>query len=298
MITMNDLPRTVLKDLIRRYGRSLTGDALRTEGLLRDTCGQHPREIFVLVHALRQQIPADLLATRQSLPLPVLTGILARRLEDELSFSEHASHWAVESWAEALGLPGEPPSGNTPADPAVPTRSDPFIPKDDPSVDKKRRLLADDLESPGLASRLRAITDLALLEDTGSIRLLIGALENGNWQVRCAAFDGLCERGPVATPALLEALNDTSDEIIWRVVLVLGFLRTPGGVEPLISLLGRSGVIRECAIWALGEMGDARASSPLLKFLNAQDPVVSREAAEALRKIGDRNGRSPCHPDA
>jgi hypothetical protein len=289
---MNDLPRTILKDLVHRYGRSLTGDALRTEGLLRDTCGEHPREIFILVHALRQQIPADLLASRQSLPIPLLKEILTRRLEDELSFSEHASRWAVESWADALGLPAEPSPGNTPMDPVFPTIPDPAILKHEPSGDKKRRQLADDLESPGVESRLLAVTDLALLEDTQSTRLLIGALENGNWQVRRAAFDALCERGPVAIAALLEALNDTSDEIIWRVVLILGFLQAPGGVEPLISLLGHSGVIRECAIWALGETGDARAAGPLLKFLNDSDPVVSREAAEALRKIGERGGRS------
>jgi hypothetical protein len=295
---MNDLPRTILKDLVRCYGLSLIGDALRTEGLLRDTCGEHPREIFVLVHALRQQIPADLLACRQSLPLPVLKGILARRLEDELSYSEQASRWAVESWAEALGLPGESSSGDTATNPAAATTPDPAVHNDDLSGDKTRQQLADDLESPGLESRLRAVTDLALLEDTQSIRLLIGALENGNWQVRRAAFDALSERGTDAIPVLLEALNDTSDAIIWRVVLVLGFLQTPDGVDPLISLLGKSGVIRECAIWSLGEMGDARASGPLLKFLQAQDPVVSREAAEALRKIGNRNGRFTKSPES
>ena len=136
-------------------------------------------------------------------------------------------------------------------------------------------------------------TALAHLKDRESIRLLTGALENGNWQVRRAAFDALCERGPVAVPVILEALNDTSDEIIWRVVLVLGSLRTPGAVEPLMFLLGRSGVIRECAIWALGEIGDARSSASLLKFLNAPDSVVSREAADAIRKIGEQNGRFP-----
>jgi hypothetical protein len=107
---MDNLPRTILKDLVSRYGVSLTMDPLRTEGLLRDMCGASHREIFVLVNAVRQKIPADLLLPRHSLSFSLLKEFLARRLQDELALSDDASQWAVESWADALGLPAGSPA--------------------------------------------------------------------------------------------------------------------------------------------------------------------------------------------
>ena len=59
---MKDLPRTILKDLVQRYGESIAQDPFRCEALLRDTCGACGREIFVLVSAVRQHVPLDLLA--------------------------------------------------------------------------------------------------------------------------------------------------------------------------------------------------------------------------------------------
>ena len=101
---MNDLPRAILKDMIRRYGSSLAQDPVRCEGILRDSCSKCHREIFVLVNASRQRIPADLTAPRLALPLSLMKGFLAKRLQDELGFSDEASRWAVESWADALGV--------------------------------------------------------------------------------------------------------------------------------------------------------------------------------------------------
>ena len=49
---MNDGPRQTLRELVARYGRGLCSDARRCEGLLRDLCGGHRREINILVSAL------------------------------------------------------------------------------------------------------------------------------------------------------------------------------------------------------------------------------------------------------
>ena len=100
---MNDQAARTLKTLIARYGTSVALDPLRCEGLLRDTCPRCNREIFVLVNAVRQQVPADLLAPRHSLPLPLFRGFLVKRLQDEFAFSDEAAHWAVDAWADARG---------------------------------------------------------------------------------------------------------------------------------------------------------------------------------------------------
>jgi len=101
---MNEAPRRTLRELIARRGPGLCSDARRCEGLLRDLCGEHRREINILVGALRGRVPLDLLANRNSVPHGLLLTRLAKRLEDHLALTEEASRWAVDSWALALGV--------------------------------------------------------------------------------------------------------------------------------------------------------------------------------------------------
>jgi WD40 repeat protein len=100
---MNNLPREKLCELIERYGPSLCEDPHRCEGLLRDLCVDHKREIFVLMSALRERVVADLLSLRDGMPRELLFGRLIKRLQENVAISEDAARWAVESWAIALG---------------------------------------------------------------------------------------------------------------------------------------------------------------------------------------------------
>ncbi|HKQ52121.1 MAG TPA: hypothetical protein VJT74_07120 [Pyrinomonadaceae bacterium] len=101
---MNDAPRQTLRELVARHGPDLCSDARRCEGLLRDLCGEHRREINLLVSALEERVPLDLLAARGSVPHGLLLTRLSKRLEDQLAVTEQAARWAVESWALALGV--------------------------------------------------------------------------------------------------------------------------------------------------------------------------------------------------
>ncbi len=74
---------------------------------MRDLCGAHRREINILVGALRERVPLDLLAARNSQPRGLLLTRLARRLEEHLAQTEEAARWAVDSWALALGIVSE-----------------------------------------------------------------------------------------------------------------------------------------------------------------------------------------------
>ena len=101
---MNDQPRQTLRRLIAKYGHNLCSDAGRCEGLLRDLCGAHRREINILIAALKERIPLDLLATQTTAPRELLLTRLAKRLEDQSAVTEGAARWAVDSWALALGV--------------------------------------------------------------------------------------------------------------------------------------------------------------------------------------------------
>ncbi len=113
--------RDTLRQLIVRYGHSLCDDPRRCEAMLRDLCGQHKREVFILVSALRQRVAADLLGGSGGLPTPLLLGRLGKRLEDELALTGEAAHWAVETWALALGVIAGPVPTTAMAPPQVET---------------------------------------------------------------------------------------------------------------------------------------------------------------------------------
>lgn len=276
---MNDTARATLARLVARYGVSVAHDANRCEGLLRDTCPDCTKEIFILTSAVRQRVPADLLAPRQTLPLSLVQGFLVKRLEDELGFSDDAAHWAVACWSEALGLSDPvraPATTSTPSREASRASVSPAL----------REQWASDLAHASVAVRLGAIKNLAANPDPDTTRLLIRALDNDTGAVRAAAFDVLSDPAAGATDALIGALEDNPDGVVWRAALVLAGLQERRAVAAIVPLLGRQGIVREAAIWALGEIGSSDAATPLMKLLDDTDAGVRLAAEEALKKIG------------
>jgi hypothetical protein len=100
---MSTTPRDVLIELVARHGEPLLASPLRCEGLLKDYCGEHRREIFVLVSCLRVGLIEQM--RRQTGPsIKLICARLALKLEQNLAISSDVAKWAVESWALALGL--------------------------------------------------------------------------------------------------------------------------------------------------------------------------------------------------
>ena len=105
---MNELVRQKLREIVQQHGRPPLTDPRLCESLLKDYCGQYKKEIFVLVCAVREQVAADLLTSQDSMPLEMLHTLLIKRLHHNLSLTEEAARWAVESWSLALeGFPVE-----------------------------------------------------------------------------------------------------------------------------------------------------------------------------------------------
>jgi hypothetical protein len=70
-----------------------------------------------LTAALKAPVIHDLSTLRTQIPPPILVARLARQLQDNLGLTESLAHWAVESWAIALGITSEStvpamPAGN------------------------------------------------------------------------------------------------------------------------------------------------------------------------------------------
>jgi len=121
---MNQQPLQILRDWINTQGPGVCDDPRRVEAYLKDFCGQHKREIFVLVQAIRQNVVADL---RQG-PTPPFTpeifqARLAQRLHDNLGLSEDIARWTVAGWCEVLGIAVAAPAQTTPTPKKKATRS-------------------------------------------------------------------------------------------------------------------------------------------------------------------------------
>lgn len=101
---MNDYPREQLCAIVQECGRDIWTDPRRCEALLRDYCGQHRKEINLLVNAIRERVPADLSGSKGGMPMQVLLAQLSKRLQEHVAVTQEAAQWAVGSWALALDL--------------------------------------------------------------------------------------------------------------------------------------------------------------------------------------------------
>jgi hypothetical protein len=96
--------REQLAKMVATYGRDIVDDPRRCEALLRDLCAALPREVNILVSALRSGLPGQLAASAPSVPVPMRVAQLADHLRDSQGLTPEAALWAVESWAVALGV--------------------------------------------------------------------------------------------------------------------------------------------------------------------------------------------------
>src|SRR3984957_17296053 len=100
-----EVPREKLKELMEKNGDSLLQDRDRCEGLLKDYCGGHRREISAIVGALEERIPVELKSSWQTAMTPeAMRARLVQRLEDNRGLAPEIANYAVDTWSYALGV--------------------------------------------------------------------------------------------------------------------------------------------------------------------------------------------------
>ncbi|MEM2145755.1 MAG: HEAT repeat domain-containing protein, partial [Candidatus Jordarchaeaceae archaeon] len=129
--------------------------------------------------------------------------------------------------------------------------------------------------------------DVTLAKGEYDIRKLMESLKNKLWDIRQAAANALIKIGEPAVEPLIRALRDddhTRITLIW----VLGQIGDKRATEPLIETLKDDDWhIREAAAIALGNIKDERAVQPLIQTLKDEDDNVWVEAVTALEEIGE-----------
>jgi len=135
--------------------------------------------------------------------------------------------------------------------------------------------------------REAACDALGQLDDTRAVKSLVGALRDEYWPVRKAAASALDKIGDTrAVEPLIAALRAEDT------------LRAGAGVpvrfgHPEFSGLRDGWTVRRAIVTALGELGDARALTPLVSALRDDQGRVRQEAARALGKLGDVRAVDP-----
>jgi HEAT repeat protein len=132
---------------------------------------------------------------------------------------------------------------------------------------------------------------LGKLHDARAVPPLIALMQsNVNALVRITTAQTLARfDDPRVFPALVRSLSDDQEGVRGSAALALGRTRKPAVLDLLLPLL-RSGssYLRERAAEGLGELGDRRASGPLMDVLNnpATPPRLALECQSALEKLG------------
>ena len=100
--TVNEQANSALKGLVRDRGRRIIRDPRACEKSIAQILPEGSLECILLQRAVREQIPHELLDVRVPIQLQVLR--LARRLKKVSAVRIDVARWAVEAWADALGI--------------------------------------------------------------------------------------------------------------------------------------------------------------------------------------------------
>jgi hypothetical protein len=102
---VSSIPSEKLKEILDKNGESLLTNPGRCEGLLKDHCGSHRREISALVGALEERVPMELKSSWQTAMTPeAMRARMVQRLEDNRGLAPDVAGWAVDAWSYALGV--------------------------------------------------------------------------------------------------------------------------------------------------------------------------------------------------
>ena len=133
--------------------------------------------------------------------------------------------------------------------------------------------------------------------DPAAIKQFLSELRDYNKEKRRTAVMKLgMVGGDEAIRALIMAVKNQNEDLIvrGRAALMLGKLRDPRAVDPLIQALEAPGHQTPLyAAQALGKLGDRRAIPPLLHIASNANDKVREAALESLKRLGYESAVEP-----
>jgi len=99
---MSELVGHILKDLLDSQGKGLLGQSDYLKAILVDVCPDEPKAIDLMMMALDEAIPMDLLQLEK--PVTGWQTPFTEKLKHNQDLPERYATWIVETWAAALGV--------------------------------------------------------------------------------------------------------------------------------------------------------------------------------------------------
>ncbi|MBN2007279.1 MAG: hypothetical protein JXA21_28270 [Anaerolineae bacterium] len=99
---MSDALRQELCKLVAHFGLNIVNNPRRCKAYLLDCCGKRRREIYALIAAQEEQIPARLLSAPKSVPQAAIIAQFTAHLVDSRPLDPAVARWAIETWIDAL----------------------------------------------------------------------------------------------------------------------------------------------------------------------------------------------------
>ncbi len=140
------------------------------------------------------------------------------------------------------------------------------------------------------ARRESVVAALGAIGDERALVPLLALLEDSSLELRVQVLEAIA---PImdgrAGDVLARLLDDRSPEVRRRATGYLGALRARRALERILVLAQKDPVpaVAEQAIWAAGEIGDARATPVLIALLREGRAGAQRAAADALGRLRD-----------
>lgn len=150
-------------------------------------------------------------------------------------------------------------------------------------------LLIDALRGESWGARAGAIFVLGEMRDVRAVQPLIDLLQDDDVNTFTDVAEALMKIGSIAVRPLMYALGSPMLTTRRHAASILGYFKDPLATPALITALDDDGVdVRAAAAHALGEIADARAVEPLMTAAQDTEPAVREAAIRALGSIGQK----------
>lgn len=133
-----------------------------------------------------------------------------------------------------------------------------------------------------------AVECLARFKSKSSIRPLMNLFTEGNWAIRQAAFAALREFGEDISADCKDALKSENEDLVYWAVRLLGGMDYRHK-KPLFKMMQEaSPEMKFVVASALGEAGDTKILSLLVKCFKENSWIHSKRACDALAQVGPK----------
>ncbi|MBC7187836.1 MAG: HEAT repeat domain-containing protein, partial [Calditrichaeota bacterium] len=131
------------------------------------------------------------------------------------------------------------------------------------------------------------VADIVASGDENLARILLRMLALEEEPVVSLAISGLVQMGERSIDMVIESMRSPSELVRRNAARVLGEMRNPAAIEPLVKALDDDEAdVRCAAVRALADIGDPRAIEPLVAALSDTSEKVHQAASQALVRFG------------